>query len=492
MNEGSIGLYSAAQTRELDRRAIEQLGIPGYALMQRAAAAAWAALKDRWPAARRIAVLCGSGNNGGDGFELARLALAEHCELQVFQIGRDPGAGDAAIARAAWTAVGSLRRWSEAALDQPDVIVDAIFGTGLSRPPDGEARAAIAAINAARAAGAGVLAIDIASGLDADTGAVAGLAVDADLTVTFIARKPGLYTGQGPAQCGDVLFEALGLPESLADGLAPVASLLQQEQLQAWLPPRRRDAHKGRNGHVLVIGGNSGMAGAALLAGRAALRAGAGLVTIATRAEHAVALTAAQPELMVRPVETAEALAALLERASVIAIGPGLGQDDWARQLFSAALAAGKPMVVDADALNLLAAAPQSRADWVLTPHPGEAARLLGVSTAEIGRDRAAAAARLRQRYGGVAVLKGAGSLIHGERTWLCPYGNPGMASGGMGDALTGVIAAFLAQGLALEAAAAAGVMAHARAGDRAAQRAGERGLAAGDLIDELRAVVNP
>lgn len=492
MNRGSLELYSAAQTRELDRRAIEALGIPGHALMQRAAAAAWTALKDRWPDARRIAVFCGSGNNGGDGYELACLAQAEHRALQVFRIGRTPNAGDAAIAHARWTAVGTVQGWQDGALERPDVIVDAIFGTGLSRAPDGEAGAAIAAINAARAAGAGVLAIDIPSGVMADTGVVAGYAVDADLTVTFIARKPGLFTGQGPAQSGDVLFEDLGLPASLAEGLQPVAGLLQQAQLRRWLPPRRRDAHKGGNGHVLVIGGNTGMAGAVLMAGRAALRAGAGLVTVATRAEHAVALAAAQPELMVQPIEHGDALAALLARAQVIAIGPGLGQDAWARQLFASALAARKTMVVDADALNLLAAAPQASADWVLTPHPGEAARLLGQTTADIARDRAAAAAGLRQRYGGVAVLKGAGSLVQGDQQWICPYGNPGMATGGMGDALTGVIAAFLAQGLALETAAAAGVMAHALAGDRAAQRHGERGLAAGDLIDELRAVVNP
>lgn len=491
MNEGVTELYSAAQTRELDRRAIEQLGIPGYVLMQRAAAAAWVALKDRWPEARRIAVLCGSGNNGGDGYELARLARAEQRELRVIQIGRPPSHGDAATARAAWAVVGSIECWRDDAFAGVDVIVDAIFGTGLSRAPDAEARTAIEATKIAREAGTGVLAIDLPSGLDADCGVVIGSAVEADLTVTFIGRKPGLYTGQGPSHCGHVLFASLGLPESLADGLEPVAWLLDRAQLHRWLPARRRDAHKGSHGHVLLIGGNAGMAGAALIAGRAALRAGAGLVSVATRAEHAAALVAAQPELMVRAVEAPAALAERIARASVIAIGPGLGEDDWARAMLAAALAADRPLVVDADALNLLARAPQTRADWVLTPHPGEAARLLGVDTAAIGADRGAAVSELHRRYGGVAVLKGAGTLIRGARTWLCPFGNPGMAAGGMGDALTGVIAALIAQGLPLETAAAGGVLAHALAGDRAAQLGGERGLLAGDLIEALRAVVS-
>jgi NAD(P)H-hydrate epimerase len=233
------------------------------------------------------------------------------------------------------------------------------------------------------------------------------------------------------------------------------------------------------------------MAGAILLAARAALRGGAGWVSVATRAAHAAALTAAQPELMCHGVEDPRELRALLARASVIALGPGLGQGEWGRAMWSQALSAPQPLVVDADGLNWLAENPSRREDWVLTPHPGEAARLLGCATGEVQSDRLARAGELAQRYGGVSMLKGAGTLVQGRELALCPHGNPGMAVGGMGDVLCGLIAALIAQGLAPERAAQAGVLAHALAGDRAA-RAGERGLIPADLLAELRAVLNP
>ena len=484
-------LYSAAATRELDRRAIEVCGIPGYTLMQRAAAAAWTAARWRWPNARRVAVFCGPGNNGGDGYEVARLALAAGCTVQVFECETLPRRGDALAAREAWLAVGAVQPWSVSRVDA-DLIVDGLYGIGLSRAPTGDTADAIVAINAAHAAGAAVLALDIPSGLDADTGAAPGAVVDADLTVSFIAMKPGLRTGRGPAQTGAVELATLDVPASVHDGMTPVASLIDKTELQAWLPKRARTGHKGDHGHVLLIGGDHGMAGAILLAARAALRAGAGLVTVATRAAHAAALTAAQPDLMVRSVETPTDLAPLLARADVVAIGPGLGREPWGQAMFDAAIDVALPKVVDADALNALAEAPRHRDDWLLTPHPGEAGRLLGISTAEVQRDRFAAIRALRARYGGALVLKGAGSLIHGPATLrVCPYGNPGMGVGGMGDVLTGISAAFIAQGLSLEAAAAAAVTAHALAGDLVAE-GGERGLIASDVINALRAVVNP
>jgi len=212
---------------------------------------------------------------------------------------------------------------------------------------------------------------------------------------------------------------------------------------------------------------------------------------VATRAAHAPALTAAQPELMCHGIEDPRALRGLLERASVIALGPGLGQSDWSRGLWSQALSAPQPLVIDADGLNWLAENPAQREDWVLTPHPGEAARLLGCSTAEVQSDRLAAARELRERFGGVAVLKGAGTLVQGDSLSLCPYGNPGMAVGGMGDVLCGLIAGLMAQGLGPESAARAGVLIHALAGDRAAAR-GERGLIPSELLDELRPLLNP
>jgi hydroxyethylthiazole kinase-like uncharacterized protein yjeF len=478
--------YAAAGVRELDRRAIAG-GIAGYALMQRAAAAAWRELLRRWPRARRVAILCGPGNNGGDGYEIARLARGAGLDVEVFQVGTVPAKGEAAQARQAWLAGGGGVAEYRAQVLRADVVVDAVFGIGLTRAPEGAAQAAILAINASGAAGAGVLAVDVPSGLDADRGVAPGDAVRAGLTVTFIGAKLGLYTADGPDHAGTVVFDALdvaGETDGVAEGLDP-------QRLAALLPRRARTAHKGDMGHVLLVGGEQGMAGAVLLAGRGALRGGAGWISVATRAAHAAALTAAQPELMCHGVEEPRALRALLGRATVLALGPGLGRGDWSRAMWSEALSAPQPMVVDADGLNWLAENPQRREDWVLTPHPGEAARLLGTSAAEVQADRPAAARELQRRYGGVAVLKGAGTLVQGRALALCPYGNPGMAVGGMGDVLCGLIAALLAQGLGPESAARVGVLVHALAGDRAAAR-GERGVAPGDLLAEFQPLLNP
>lgn len=483
-------LYGAAQVRELDRRAIADLGIPGYQLMQRAAAACWRALLERSGPPRRLVVVCGSGNNGGDGYEIARLARATRVDVAVFAVGGVPRQGDAATAHAAWVADGGLIAADASALPDCDWIVDAIFGTGLSRAPEAEAAAAILAINAARAGGARVLAVDVPSGLDATSGNVPGICVQADVCVSFIGNKLGLWTGEGPAYAGRRLFDALAVPPDLVRELSPLALLQSDADLRV-LGVRPRTAHKGRFGHVLVVGGDHGMAGAALMAGRAALRAGAGLVSVATRADHAAALTAAQPELMVHAVERVEALDPLLKAADVVALGPGLGQDEWARALYARVIAAEVTVLLDADALNLLARLPRRREDWILTPHPGEAARLLQCSAADIQARRIDSLHALRERYGGTVVLKGAGTAVSGEWPRICPCGNPGMAVGGMGDVLSGVIVGLWAQGQPAQEAAALGVLAHALAGDRAAVR-GERGLLPTDLLAELRAVVNP
>lgn len=481
--------YTTAQARELDRRAVAS-GIGGHELMRRAAAAAWRELLRRWPRAQRVAVACGPGKNGGDGYELARLARRAGLDVRVFQVGRAPADGEAAQARQAWRADGGTSVDYRAQPLDADVVVDAVFGIGLARAPAGVAQAAILAINAAGAAGAGVLALDVPSGLDADRGAAPGDAVRAQLTVGFIGAKLGVYTGSGPDFAGHVVFDALGVEDEL-----PGVAALRPALLAELLPRRPRTAHKGDMGHVLLVGGDAGMAGAILLAGRAALRGGAGWVSIATRAAHAAVLTAAQPELMCHGAEEPRALKALLERASVIALGPGLGRGDWGRALLSGALEAPQPLVIDADGLNWLAENPSRREahhePWVLTPHPGEAARLLGSTTAAVQADRPAAARELQRRYGGVAVLKGAGTLVAGRELALCPHGNPGMAVGGMGDVLCGLIAALIAQGLGPEAAARAGVLLHALAGDRAAAR-GERGLIPGDLLGELQPLLNP
>jgi hydroxyethylthiazole kinase-like uncharacterized protein yjeF len=481
--------YASAQVRELESRAIAA-GTPGAELMRRAAAAAWRELLRRWPRAGRLAVLCGPGNNGGDGYALARLARAAGLEVALWRVGTAATRGDAVAARQAWLADGGAERaYRNEPLGAADVVVDAVFGIGLARAPAGAAQAAILAIDAARQSGAGVIALDVPSGLDADRGAAPGDVVRADLTVTFIGAKPGLYTGAGPDCAGQVVLDDLGVAAGPA---LAAADALGEDTVRSLLPRRERAAHKGDMGHVLLVGGDAGTAGAILLAARAALRAGAGLVSVATRAAHAAALTAAQPEVMCHGVEDARQLRALFERASVVAVGPGLGRGDWGRGIWAQALTAPQALVVDADGLNWLAEEPARRDDWVLTPHPGEAARLLGLRNAQVQEDRRAAAQRLRERYGGICVLKGAGTLVQGERVGLCPWGNPGMASGGTGDVLCGVVAALLAQGLGPEAAARAAVAAHALAGDQAAAAGGERGLLPADLVAAVRSWLNP
>lgn len=483
-------LYTAEQVRDFDRRAIGELGIPGYELMTRAGRATLQALCALWPAARTITVLCGPGNNGGDGYVVARLAREQGLTVHVVPLG-DPQrlAGDAGRAYDDLLADGGrCEPWSPEVL-AADVIVDALYGTGLAREVTGEAAGMLEAVNAA---GRPVVAVDIPSGLQADTGAVLGVAARADVTVTFIGRKLGLYLGAGPDHAGRIVFADLDVPPETCSGTAPQACLLDERVIAEALPRRRRTAHKGEHGHVLVVGGGPGMPGAARLAGEAALRAGAGLVTLAVHPEN-VGVVAARPELMCVAVRTAGDLAKALSRATVVAVGPGLGQDDWSRSLLDTVLATRLPVVVDADALNLVAAAPRRRDAWVLTPHPGEAARLLGTNSAAVQSDRLGSARALQARFGGVAVLKGAGTVVQAAdgQTWLCDRGNPGMAVAGMGDVLTGVIAGVAAQCGDLALAARAGVFAHAQAGDLAARR-GERGLLAGDVLEQVRACVNP
>lgn len=486
-------LWTAAQLRELDRRAIESCGIPGRALMERAGLAAFDALQRRWPASRAVTVACGAGNNAGDGYVVARHARRAGMRVETLAL-VDPAAlrGDAAAAFEDFRREGgTAAAWNGEGLPECDgPIVDALLGTGLDRELTGRFLAAVEAINASARP---VLALDLPTGLHADTGRIMAAAVRAELTVSFIGLKLGLFTAHGPATVGRLEFADLGVPGSVTQGLAPAARRLEPAMLASWLPARRRDAHKGHFGHVLVIGGDTGMGGAARLAGEAALRAGAGLVSIATRAAHVGAILAARPELMCHAVDTPEQLAPLLERATVVAAGPGLGRSGWARGLLDFALAAERPCVLDADALNLLAQAPRRGEHWILTPHPGEAGRLLGTDAAAVEADRPAALRALQAACGGVVVLKGAGTLVgaRGDTPWLCDRGNPGMASGGMGDVLTGLIAGLVAQIGDLERAACAGVLAHSLAADDAA-RGGERGLIAADLLVALRPWLNP
>lgn len=487
-----LGIYNEAQNRALDRYAIDELQVPSFTLMARAGEAGLNALRSCWPGTERIVVLCGPGNNGGDGYVLARAAIEQRLNVKVVAL-TDPSAlqGDAQRAWMEFRAAGGVAiDWSDDALEGADVIVDAIFGIGLHREIVGVIATCIDAVNASSAH---VLSLDVPSGLASDNGRILGCAVHAERTIAFLGLKLGFYLADGPNCTGIIMCDLLDVPASACDFIAPVAIRIDEASLAKALPRRRRTTHKGQQGHVLVIGGGEGMAGAVRLSGEAALRTGSGLVTIATRPGNVAAITAGRPELICRGIDNATQLAPLIERADVIAIGPGLGQDDWSRMLWSGLEGAGKPTVVDADALNLLAQMPRIASQWILTPHPGEAARLLGISAADIQRDRLASAVQISSRYGGVVVLKGAGTLViaPGALPHICDRGNPGMASPGMGDVLTGVIAGILAQGSECAEAARAGVLVHAMAGDMAANR-GERGILASDLFNYLPACINP
>ncbi|MGP1664898.1 MAG: NAD(P)H-hydrate dehydratase [Rhodanobacter sp.] len=480
-------LHTVEQLRELEVTARTALNISGIDLMQRAARAGLNCLRRHWPQVQHIGIYCGPGNNGGDGFLLAVLAREAGLQVEVVALEGAPR-GDAALARAAWlVAGGTIVAWRAGTmLPQVELHVDALYGIGLNRAPEPAAAGLIEGINQT---GVAVLALDLPSGLDADHGTCPGVAIHAEVTVTFLADKRGLHTGRAADHVGLLELAALGVPDEVLTGLPADARLLSVEAL----PPRPRYANKGDYGHVLVIGGAHGMAGAVRLAGESALRAGAGLVSVATRVEHVPIILTARPELMVHAVDGPQALQALLERASVLALGPGLGQAAWGHALWLTALDTGLPLVLDADGLNLLAREPRRfTTPTVLTPHPGEAARLLGVDTREVERDRFAAVRELARRYAAVVVLKGCGSLVADPdgRLDVCPWGNPGMASGGMGDLLTGIIAALMAQGCSPHHAARLGVGLHARAGDVAAQH-GERGLLACDLLAPLRTLGN-
>lgn len=487
-----LPLFGTAAARALDQQASARLAGGAFALMQQAGQGAWRVLERDWPQAERITVVCGPGNNGGDGYVLALCALRARRQVVVLHLeDHTPRTDLAQRACTDYIAAGGQVALFPEQFPPADVVVDALFGIGLARAPEGQAQALIEAINAQPAP---VFALDVPSGIDAGQGTAPGAAVRARCTLQFIVRHHGLHTGAGLEHAGELLLDPLEVPDELLRMTAPKAQLLQGEHLATWLKPRRLDTHKGENGRVLCIGGDLGHGGSIMMTTEAALRSGAGLVTVATRQAHVGALLTRRPEAMVHAVESCSDLQPLLEAADVIAIGPGLGQGDWGRALLRLALEAGKPLVLDADALNLIAQQPRALGDAILTPHPGEAGRLLGRSTAEIQADRFGAAAELAARWQATVVLKGAGTLIaqDGQLPRVITTGNPGMATGGMGDVLTGVIAGLRGQRLDAFAAASAGALLHGLAGDAAAARRGQRGLLASDLFDCLPTLANP
>lgn len=511
-----LPVFTAEEMRRLDRRAIAEVGIPGTTLMENAGVGAAREVRSAFGALRgkRVVVLCGKGNNGGDGFVVARHLRRGGARVQVFLFGavRDVK-GDAAVKLTEFQ--GSRGRVTEVireenlkeverALAKADLVVDALLGTGLTGPAEGVIARAIEAINAS---GCRVVALDLPSGLSSDTGRLLGPTVAAALTTTFAGLKRGLLLYPGAAHAGTVRVVPIGIPpDEVSRGTS--VFLLEPADLRPLIPPRPPDAHKGTFGHLLVVAGSIGKTGAAALAGRAALRSGAGLVTIACPASQQPIVAALGMETMTEPLpetpsqslalKAKDRLLDLAARVEAVALGPGISLDPETQSLVRELVTeVGRPMVVDADGLTALAGhldvlkrVPAARC---LTPHPGEMARMLGITVAEVQADRIEAVRAVCQRYGMYVALKGARTVIGepGGKVVLNPTGNPGMASGGAGDVLTGMVGAFLARGLPPWAALQAAVYLHGLAGDLAREEQGEEGLIAGDILESIpRAIV--
>ena len=484
-------VWSADWLRTAEKQAADDLGLTLYELMQRAGAAAFNLARELYPQSQHWLVACGHGNNGGDGYVVARLAQAAGIQVTLLALESDkPLPEEAACARDAWLdAAGVIHAPEHTWPDDIDLVIDAVLGIGLSNAPRDTAAQLIEKCNQHAAP---VIALDIPSGLLAETGLTPGAVINASHTLTFITLKPGLLTGKARDVVGELHFHALGLEAWLQGQTAPIRRV-DSAQLASWLPPRKATSHKGNNGRLVIIGGDHGTAGAIRMTGEAALRAGAGLVRVLTRAENVAPLLTARPELMVQEL-TPQSLDDSLEWADVVVIGPGLGQQEWGKKALQKVENSRKPMLWDADALNLLAINPDKRQNRVITPHPGEAARLLNCSVSQIESDRLLSADRLVKRYGGIVVLKGAGTVVASQNSEcaLIDVGNAGMGSGGMGDVLSGIIGALLAQKLTPYDAACAGCVAHGAAADVLARRFGTRGMLASDLLSTLYLFVNP
>ncbi len=505
-------VFTADEMRRVDQRAIRELGIPGATLMENAGRGAaeviQAALPDLGLPRRgvRVAIVCGKGGNGGDGFVVARwLERAGH-EVQVFLLAQpEELRGDPALKLREMERGGLRAQVVEdsaalaRALAAAQLVVDAMLGTGAR----GLAAPAIAdAIEQVNASGRPVVALDLPSGLSADALPSEGPVVRASLTPTFAGLKRGLVSGPGAGLAGRVVVVDIGVPAAEVER-GVTTFVLGPEDVRRHIPPRVRDTHKGSYGHLLVVAGSVGKTGAAALAARAAMRAGAGLVTVATAASAQPVVASLLLEAMSEPVaetvartislEALQPLRELAGRRDAVALGPGLGLDEETQALArTLVFECAQPMVVDADALTALAGhldrlrgAAGARC---LTPHPGEMARMLGASVADVQRDRIATVRQFATAHETPVVLKGATSVVGlpDGVVLLNPTGNPGMASGGTGDVLSGVLGAFLARGLEAGAALAAAVYLHGVAGDVAAARVGEESLVAGDVIEAL------
>lgn len=498
-------LYSVDSVVRLERVAINQFNIPAYELMKRAGDAVFQVLKTKYSQHKKILVLCGAGNNAGDGYVVARLARQAGLDVRVISL-IDPASlkNEAQLAYQDWLSIAentvAANTTAEISLiDEADIIIDALLGTGLTREVSAEWASWINAVNRLAIP---VIAVDIPSGLIADTGAIAGSAVEADHTVCFIGLKQGMFTAQAKDVCGEIVFDDLALPDDVYSHVEADARLIQTTDYSL-LPKRKSSSNKGNFGHVLIVGGNDGMPGAVILAAKAALRTGAGLVTILTVASNIEAISLAVPESMVKSCDASTAIEVLtdtfVKSITHIAIGMGLGKDDWSLELLRVCASLNKPMLVDADALNQIAMhGIKIISSLVITPHPGEAARLLSnekvLNSADIQSNRFVAVKKLYDLFSDskacVVVLKGSGTLIFDNHsTKVCSLGNAAMAAPGMGDVLSGIVIALMAQGIDTSDAAELAVCLHASAAQSVTQGR-TRGLLASDVINGLAKVL--
>ena len=473
-------LYPASVIKEIDRQYSEDYGISGFQLMKLAARRVVEVILARYRDTKRAQIFCGSGNNAGDGLLIAAGLADRGWVVQVALVGDvEKFSEDARQALLVCQNSQAVFEPFEGLVMSGAILVDALLGLGIRGEIRPRYRSAMMAMNAANNP---VVAVDLPSGLQPDSGEVDAVCIMASITVTFLALKIGLYSQDGPDYAGEVILADLGLPGAVLTAQdAKALRVLDAPTLRA----RKKTAHKGHFGHLLVIGGNTGFGGACLLASEAALRSGAGLVSVVSRAGHRSGFLARCPEVMFRAATDTADITDLLDRVQAVVLGPGLGQDQWAQNLYRQVMAAGKPLVLDADALNLLAQSPIPLGDCIITPHPLEATRLLGRDKVE--PDRLAVLRQLRAQYGSVVVLKGAATLVLSDTGIAINLsGGPAMATAGMGDVLSGVVGALLAQGQPLNRAAELGVAHHGRAGLMATSQQGEVGLLARDVVTQV------
>jgi hydroxyethylthiazole kinase-like uncharacterized protein yjeF len=502
----SVALYSTQQITEIEQSYANNISGSTFPLMQRAGRAAFNLLQRKWPEAKKILIVTGKGNNAGDGFVLARLAVESRFKVTLCALVEPlETSGDALTAwheiphRAIHLLPVNQLRFSEF-----DLIVDAMLGTGIKGPLREPFHSVIKHINGNKVP---VLALDIPTGVEADTGFVNSEAVKATSTITFVGHKRGMYTGDAALYRGQVWLDSLQIPETIFDQHTFHLSSQNWHSTMHKLKPRSVVAHKGNFGHTIIIGGAEGMAGAAVLASTSAAKSGSGLTSAWTGENAAAALNHITPEVMAKATEVSdieEQLNQIAEKEVTLVVGPGLGKNDWAQHWVDSISARPRlceaNQIWDADALNLLAELDSRHPNLynshrILTPHPGEAARLLNTTVDNIARDRFAAAHSIATRYGGVCILKGAGTIISDEKGFqvVCAVGNPGMASGGMGDVLAGLVGGLLAQKYSLMDAAVLAVSIHGEAADRAAgPKMRYRGLLAKDLLNHFAALLNP